>query len=339
MSSGPLAGSSDRQPADSHTNGGPAHGEAPHSNWVAWCTRSMLSFSCPLLEEEFQAYQSRPRNVLTCICMLIRIAGYGAIFKSNEGAAYRHMLPPLTLPLLCQLLPSILTIALLCCFPSYYAKHHLALSAASTVAEWVTFFPIRQMLMWGLLVESTLEASPFVHQVRGFVKENMFFCMAWFMHAADPAPCLSVLGTLLVNLASNRAICASPLWPQQSVTLSPTPLAAAQALSAGLLDAAEPFYHASNRSLCTCSIVLALWQLLGSLLALLGISTAEIVRRRAFLRLPTVQTRLGPHDAAEALHWPCGGMSLPSRCVGWAVGLFLAHAVLLALLSDNMIYP
>lgn len=71
----------------------------------------------------------------------------------------------------------------------------------------------------------------------------------------------------------------------------------------------------------SCPEVLALWEVLGSLLAVLVMGMAEIIRRRAFLRTQEVQARLGRRRAAEALHWPWGGrMSLPSRLVASTVG-------------------
>lgn len=299
---------------------------------------STLSFACPLLEEEFQAYQARARNVLTCICMLLRVSSYAslAMLIYNTGAAHRHVLPPLTLLLLCRLAPCIVILALLCFFPDFYTTHVLAIRAASTAAEWCALYRLRQLLLWSSLVEA--RPNPSVpHSARSIAKENIYFCTAWFTHASEPLARLSVLGTLLVNLAVNPAICTSDLWqPQQTVTLSPAPLAAAQALSTALLEAAEPLYHARNRAANSCPTLLALWQIMGSLLALLVTSGAGIACRRAFLRAPSVQARLGPSHGAEALRWPWGGASLPSRCVASATWLFVAHVVLLALLFDAM---
>lgn len=276
---------------------------------------------------------------MTWTCMIMRTSGYVTLAVSmyKDGTAYRHMFPLLTLLalLLFHLLPSFLNLVLLAFFPSFYADHYLAISVSTSAAECFTFYKIRQVMLWNLLVDSSTRPS-IPHQVRNFAKENIYFCTAWFMHSADPMPLLSVLGALFANLASNPAICSSPLWPKQSVTLSPAPLAAAKTLSVVLLEAAQPAYHARDISRCPCPIVLATWQVTGSMLALLIISVADIVRRRAFLRLPSVQARLRPHHAV-ALDWPWGGMSLPSRCIASVLGLFFAHVVLFAFIFDAML--
>lgn len=330
VNSDPSAYDADWEPAADHENTGLLN------KWKAWCTSSTLSFACPQLEDEFQGYQARARNILTCICMLLRVSGYVslAMLLYNDGMAHRHMLPSLTLPLLCHLTPGIVTLALLCFAPNFYGDHVWAIHIVSTVADCCALYQLRELLLWRRLIESTPNPS-FLHQVRNFASENMYFCTAWFVNAPNHVARLSVLGTLLVSIAGNPAICTSPLWQQPSVTLSSGPLVAAQAISAVLMEAAEPVYHARNRSQYSCPTLLAVWQILGSLLALLVISVAEIMGRRAFLRTPHVQARLEPGPAAEALHWPWGGMSLPSRCVASALWLFVAHAVLLGLLFSS----
>lgn len=316
--------------------------QAPHEdgatltdNWKAWFTRSGLCFACPQLEEEYQQYQAHSLNTLTCIWMLIRVCGYGMFFAMiyKQGVAYRHVLPPLAWPVLAHLVPGIVILALLSFFPSFSTTHYLAVHFASNVSLWCTYHQMRQLLLWMGLVDATNNPS-FLHHIRTFSKENIYLCTTWYMLSADPWGRLSVMGLLAVNLAGNSAICASPLWPQGTVTMSPGPLAAVKAISGALLETAEPFYNARHRSVMSCPAVLAVWQILGSLLALLMRGGTEIARRRAFLRKQEVQARLGPDRAAEALHWPWGGPFLTSKCVSMALGLFVVHVVLLALIAD-----
>lgn len=265
---------------------------------------------------------------------------HATAYKELRGrlAAYRHAFPPQALPLLSNCLTT-LAIAAATFFPSFHASYHQALHALYHVSLWFSFHAMRQNVLWLGLLDAEPGAA-FLHHVTSFSKENLFTCITWF--AAVQMPMgeflgrVSILAQLLHNLAGNSAICASPLWPRESGSMSPTLLRAAKAVSAGLLELAQPLYGVGNRSLRSCPAVLGVWQVLGSLLAMLAMGAAEIVRRRAFLHKAEVQARLERHDAANALHWPWGGMSLPPRLVGSVVAMILLHAVFWALLVSNM---
>lgn len=300
--------------------------------------RSPLTFSCQQLEREYQDYQARQvRRLAWCLAVSL-VAFFGMIYMDayGKGARYRHMLPPQTLPLLFCCLPG-LAIAATTLFPGFHASHHQAVHALYYFLLCFSYHHVRQNFLWLGLLDAKPHTA-FLAQATCFAKENLYLTVTWFAVVLFPMGQslgrLTVLGLLVVNLAGNSAICASPLWPPDSATMSAAPLGAANALSSGLLQIVQPFYHTRNGSLTSCPEVLAVWQALGSLLAMLAMGGAEIVRRWAFLHTLEVQASLGRGNAARALHWPWGGMFLSSNLVASAIGLIVVHALLWALLTS-----
>lgn len=315
----------------------------------ALCTRSLLTFSCPRLEREYQQYQGSAVRVFSWTVPLMMAALDAAVYVMlrRKGTAHRHMVPPQAMPLLLFRLPLLLyrlpglVLMAAAFFPSFHARHHQALHALFHVSSCFSYHQDRQNALYFGLPEAK-PAATVLQQATNFTKENMYLFAAWLAFAQLPTGQslgrAAVLGQLLAHLAGNSAICTSPLWPRHPATTSSTLLGAARAVSAGFLELALPFYHVRNKWIVSCPMTLAVWEVLGSLLAMLTIAAAECLRRRAFLRLPEVQVRLGSGTAAQALHWPWGGMLLPGRIVTSALAVIVFHAVLWALHIDNILY-
>lgn len=258
----------------------------------------------------------------------------------GKGAPYRHLLPPLAVPFLGQLLPALVVLAFLTCFPAQYAKHHKAVHLARNACMVLAYHGVRHGPLWLRFVDAATRPARSPRGNSSFSSENMLFSTMWYAVAGFPAGQLLdlVFVALLlgVNVAGNAATCASTLWPADSVSMSAGPMAVAQSLGAALLTAAEPFYHARNRSIVTCQAVLTLWQVVGSWLALLVSGMMEISRRRAFLRTPEAHAWLGPRWVPTAMQWPFGSYKKVMELVAGLVLLTLAHVVVVAVLLDAM---
>lgn len=303
---------------------------------------SLLAFFNPELEALYQAYQARSLNVWTWMCSVICIMGWclTTVQLYGKGEPYRSLLPPLVVPFLGQLLPVLVVLALLTCFPTQYAAHQQAVHLARNACMVLAYHSVRHGPLWLRLVDAATGPARYPRGNPSFSSENMFLSTMWYAAAGFPTgqlfDLLFVVLLLGVNVAGNASTCASPLWPAESVTMSAGPLGVARSLAGALLEAAEPFYNARNRSLMTCPAVLTLWQVVGSWLALLVSGLTEISRRRAFLRTQEAHAWLGPRLVPLAMQWPLGSYKKVMQLLAALFLLTVAHVVALAVLLDVM---
>lgn len=215
--------------------------------------RSLLTFSCPQLEREFLEYQAN--CVHLCWWVYTRsFADFNLCLAYVEahtrGAAYRNVLPPQAVLLLFDILPAC-GIAAATFFTSFHGSHvhHQPPHALYFFAFLFAVHQIRQNTLWIGLLDAKPRVA-FVQQVTSFTKENLYPCVMCFMVVLLPIGQflgrLLVLGLLAVNLSGNAAMCASPVWSKDSAKMSPIPLGAANTISAGLWEMAQPFYHAET---------------------------------------------------------------------------------------------
>lgn len=211
--------------------GGSAAADAPGSSalrttWTTWRLRSMLAFASPELEALFQVYDAASINVLTWLALLLSVTLYPVLLMQmyGKGAPYRSLLPPLGVPILFHFLPATAALTLLVLHPALYRKYRRALSIAQGVCFMLAFFAVRQVHLWLRFVDPAPPNS-LMSTAQGFIAENLYLAVMWFcISGHHPGPFFDlavVLGLLACGMRDNAAICASPLWPAESVTMAP----------------------------------------------------------------------------------------------------------------------
>lgn len=310
-----------------------------HAIWTAWQPLSTLAFESPELEAMFLSYDSRTFNLFTWLPLLLSVTAYPLLLAQmyRTGAPYRHLLPHLGPPILGHLLPAFLLLMVCSFFPSFFRKYRSVLSTAYLIGCTATCHEVRLLHLWRRLVNPGTRGT-FLSLLQSFSCENLFFSMAWLAIMGLPGgPLLDVilvLGFMAVNVMGNTALCASPLWPADSVTMSPGPLTFAQFFTAALMDATHPHFSGSKVKVMTCPATLAFWQVLGAWLALLLAGLMEVVRRMAFLRTSEAKAWLGRDLDAAGLKWPFLGYIIWEKVVPALFRLSVVHiAVLVVLLN------
>lgn len=310
----------------------------------AWDPRracSILAFASPQLEALYQAYQARALNVLTWIVSLGRLAVCFLVLAQSyrKGAVHPHLRPPFALQLLTHTFPAVVTLVLLCFFPSVYIQHQWAVHVCVSLALLVSYSRMCLVPLWLRFLDAPPPAAAsLLQKLQYFANENVYLGTMWYVLGSFPMGQLLdhafVFTTLATSLAGNPALCASPLWPRPSVTMSPVPLGVAETLSVLLVQAVEPIYPIRISRGLSCPAALAFWQILGSMFALFVSGAIELGRRRAFLRTQEARAFLGSSRSAALLTWPWGGVALMGRIYSWVVGVFMVHALILAVTLD-----
>eukprot|EP00884_Botryococcus_braunii_P018273 jgi/Botrbrau1/5129/Bobra.0172s0001.1 len=298
-----------------------------------------FTFACPQLEAAFQAYTAEGLNVWTWVCHLIILTGWLKIFYKllmGTGGDVSTWRIPLLVGAVCQLLPTLLGIVLHLFWPTQLSKHHRAVNTLSLLGGVLAAPALRELLMW----ISRSGTVPTHAMLRDFADENLFLIVMWLRAAGFPVGTRRhvaiLLGGLLLSLASNGAFCDSLMSRTTPATLSARPLAAAQLISDALLELGAPFYapRANPARIISCPAAMAVWQVVGSLVAGVTVYLAEVSRRRAFLRTNAALTRLGPDSTAAALEWPFGRASMVLNCVFLMLLLSIVHAIIWAMALD-----
>eukprot|EP00884_Botryococcus_braunii_P003863 jgi/Botrbrau1/13478/Bobra.0082s0075.2 len=310
------------------------------SRILALARSSEFAFASEELEADFQAYQAQALSLLSWLCASVTAFGYCVLLAKIMGstAEQRALLPPLLRPLVFQFAPTVFTLALLTIFRGFYKAHQQAMHLGVQCCIFFAWHSSRQLVLWNLVVKGSNPGRSFMEAAQSFLDENIFSSAAWYAVPAFPtgqAGDLAItLAWLLANLVGNSAICASPLWPSNAVTLSSGPVEAVRRVSTWLRWGTTPVQILEPTPVLSCPENLVFWQVLGSWLACLAVCVGEVLRRRAFLRTPAAQARLGRQFAAAALQWPFGGVQLVVKCVCGLFLLTLGHCLVWAVAFD-----
>eukprot|EP00884_Botryococcus_braunii_P003862 jgi/Botrbrau1/13477/Bobra.0082s0074.1 len=312
------------------------------SKVLALARSSDFAFASEELEADFQAYQARAMNLLSWFCASVVFTGYCVFickfwFLTAEQLA---LLPPMLRPMVFQFVPTATSLALLAFFPGFYTTHKGAVHLLVQTAIFCAWHSSRQLVLWNLTIKGSTPGGSFTKTAQSFLDENLYFSAAWYAVPAFPVgqagDLVITLAWLLANLVGNPAICASPLWPSNPVTLFPGPVGAVRRASTWLLAVATPLYRGRPDPVLTCPAMQAFWQVLGSWLTCLAVCIGEVLWRRAFLRTPAAKTRVGPHFAAAALQWPFGSFPLAWKCMSGLFLLTVGHCVVWAVALDML---
>eukprot|EP00884_Botryococcus_braunii_P003866 jgi/Botrbrau1/13480/Bobra.0082s0076.1 len=321
-----------------HNKKVPATG--PFSKLLALARSSDFAFASEELEADFQAYQAQALSLLSWFCALITTTGYCVLFAKIAAASadHRALLPHMLPPLLFQFAPTVATLALLAFFPGFYTTHKQAVHLVDQCCVLLGFHSTRQIVLWMHMVKGSNPSGAFIQSVQSFSDENLYLSIVWYAVPAFPlgqaGDIFIVLALLLANLRGNHVICASPLWHPDAVSLSAGLATAVQQMSAWLLEAAGPLYSLQADTTLSCAANIGFWQIVGSWVGCLAVCIAEVLRRRAFLRTPAAQARLGRQFAAAGLRWPFGSVQLASKCMHRVFLLTVGHCIVWAVVLD-----
>lgn len=188
-------------------------------------------------------------------------------------------------------------------------------------------FPVGRVFpIWLKVASAKSGPATLVQDLQMLAAENLFITARLTDQLAFPCgqipDLLMTTMFMLSAMASNEAVCASPLWGHRMVTMKPVFLAAAETASVWFTDLAGPLWggHAVSPAL-SCPAALGVWQVTGWLVACLMGLVSEVLLRRAFLRTPEAQSFLGPAYAAAALKWPFGSSQKCQRCLTGVLAL------------------
>lgn len=307
--------------------------------WRLLHTRSILAFASPELEALFQEYDTASISFLACVGLLLAVTLYLVLLVHvfSVGAPYRSLLPPLALPLLLHLLPCAAVLMLFAFIPGFYRKYRPAISFILGGGFMLAFHDVRQVQLWLRLINPGTHGS-LLATVQGFIAENIYLSVMWFCVSGHPAgPLVDVLlamGLLLCGVGGNAAICASPLWPAQSVTMSSGMIGVAKSVTSGLWTAVFPMFLVRTNSHVTCRAALAFWQVVGSWWALTFAFLMELARRTAFLRTTVARAWICSRIGPASVQCPLTSYLVTEKALLAMLCLTLAHIAGLAVVMD-----
>jgi hypothetical protein len=294
--------------------------------WQRIFCRSPLEFASPVLEAGYQAYlANHPGGYLLAFAPMFALGWVQTFHCVIAGGTATGSNPPpgFVASVLLFLLPVTALVAFVLLQPKVYSKHWRGINAAFMLVHVFSTPGFQSLCLWQQACISSgvcgFGGGGSPSWFHAFAIDNFFLtviCLRLIMFSAGPAPDLffTTLG-LLASMRGNGALCASPLWGPERVTLSPRLRAIPQKGSSLLLSLLSPdarLMQILPKEL-SCPAVLAFWQVLGWWLACIVIILRDILSRRAFLT--SAGSRYGPSVAQRAGGWPFGSNVLINRLI------------------------
>lgn len=292
-------------------------------SWKSWLNYSCFAFPNPDLEAMFRVYASKGVSPWTLWCTGVMIMGLVLFASKFAGAADPDGCPRELWGLcLCHLILSGTHLYVMLFRPSFNLEHqHLIKPVVMLYFMFTSPFG-RETLFWMKLASSkgVDTTQSLLHELQMLAVENVLTSTMWFVALAfssGQVPDLVILTWGLANfLGSNRSICESPKWGPTLVSMRPGYLVGAQATSVWIRAIGVPYIiEVASNDAMTCTEVLGLWSLMGWWIACGAVFTADILRRRAFLRTNEALASYGQAYVVSAWHWPFGNPAQLQRCL------------------------
>jgi hypothetical protein len=240
------------------------------------------------------------------------------------------------------MVPTIGHVAFICMCREQYARHWRGINALDQTLKLFSTNAFQSLCIWQ--VSCTAQGVCKIFQkvgespVNSFARENFYLtniCLANMVFAAGQIPDLIITTCcLFFNMAGSKALCESPHWGPERVTLS-APLSSIPRRGSLLFLV---FFPPSSDTIkwlppqeLSCPAVLAFWQVVGWWLSCIFIILREILSRRAFLK--STGTTFGPLVASRVAGWPLGDALMVNRLIfmvfflSFAVGVVWSSAV------------
>jgi hypothetical protein len=329
------------------TSGGPASSPRP-SLLLSWknSLKSTFTFGSTELEGLYQSYVRGTVGWYAWSFCIVNLSGWlSFLYKFSTCApAARATLPPPFVPLISNLLPTVVLATGINLWPHVYAKHYSQINLVISVFQMGVNNYIREMLLW--TQSDGFLGGPGPRGTTMLALENSFVVIMWFRVLTLPSQQFvdfaMVSAILLLNLAGNSHICGSAVFGPAPVTLSRPVMAVMESVSSRVLTSLLPgvgphagAWTGAAESL-PCPAVLAFWEMVGWWISCMLVVVREVGTRRAFLNANKEWLRRnGVTQAAQG--WPFGNARLLAHILFSALLLYciagFAWAVILTVYS------
>eukprot|EP00884_Botryococcus_braunii_P017084 jgi/Botrbrau1/4059/Bobra.152_3s0015.1 len=273
---------------------------------------SILEFESPDLESGYQRHLASQRWGYMLAFAPMFLLGWLQIFycMASDGRGNRFQLPPgFVASSALYLLPTTGLISFMWLCPQMYARHWRGINVIFMMVHVFSSDGFQTLCLWqrNCTARSWLQV---------FAVENLYLtiiCLRVMIFSTGQAcDVLYTVVGLVLAVAGNNALCASPLCGPPRVTLSPPIVVLAHKGCSWLLSvlsACGVFAQCPPSGELSCPAVLGLWQVVGCGLACFLIIVRELMSRRAYLR--SCMRLRGSSWPPGGATWPPGGATWP----------------------------
>lgn len=267
--------------------------------------------------------------------------------------AVQDLRPPYFLPVLCNLLPSLVVVILVPLWPTMFKKRWRAINIAVSIFQISTWNYLRPILLWQQLrvvAGSGAGSLQSLVQFQGtsFSIENWYFtCMILRVLVFPTGPASDILLTsfaFVLTILGNPGVCKSPQWMAvpARISFSEGNLMIIRKVSFAMWSflggpgsslGQDVIFQSSGP--LSCPAMLSFWEVVGWWLTTLLVFVREVLSRRAFLIANA--SLLGSGGARKAWLWPWGNVAMVQKCICTFLSICFMSSFLwaLALLAIN----
>lgn len=317
------------------------HEEEPF--WMQFLHQSIFKFPLPELESEYETFLGSQVGCYSSglcggilfgfVCVILRIC---AGLHSESFRAPPGLFPSLLL----SFIPAGFAAMLIHFRPKFYSRHWRSVNVLWKCFKLLALLHLQQLVLWMQVCnpegccEMPKSGPDNLRTFRMFMTENYYLTIIWshaFAFVTGQAMDLVFASAGLgLCLASNEAICGSPIWGPALVSLSPPLVSFAELGSKAFFALLSAHGFPSGLSPPTqlsCRAVRGFWQIVGWWLFCILMLLREVGSRRAFLH--TSASAMEPGPAASIKRWPFSNPLIVQR---------LACAIAAACLAPSLIW-